>query len=224
MTTPSQRFCPKCGTANKGNAKFCRNCGENFTSGQVSAAETVEKASDVVNKVTSTVSKVQSTVQSAEKIVETTSSLSSIVIRPPAQWQVVVGDILPATGQKMVESAVTSAERHVQQQVGQKVQEEVVRQVSKVVSKPGQAPFPESVVRNGEFSQQPQPGPQPVTIPGRICQQCGNPIKPGAKFCGSCGAGIIGSSPVVTTPVCPSCGKPFTPGKKFCGSCGQKLD
>ena len=37
----------------------------------------------------------------------------------------------------------------------------------------------------------------------------------GAKFCATCGAGLV--------PACPACGSPLKPGIKFCGSCGQPV-
>ena len=97
----------------------------------------------------------ESAVNTAGKIAQTAGELSGVVIRPPAQWEVVVGEMLPVAGQKMVESAVITAEKQVQQQVQAKVQEEVVRQVEKVIRKPEPAPVPEPVVQ--------QPSPIEVT-------------------------------------------------------------
>jgi hypothetical protein len=222
--TGNQHFCPKCGTSNKIDAKFCRSCGEKLATAGSSTVETVQKAADVVNTVASTVSKVESTVSTAGKIAQTAGEISQVVIRPPAEWKVVVGDMLPTTGQKMVESAVAKAEQQVQQQVQQKVQEEVVKQVSKVVSK--QEPAPESFVPTVTPSEARAP---PPLSSGPACSKCGKPIKPGAKFCGSCGAACVIGAPAENVvkapaaPVCPSCGNPLAPGKKFCGSCGWKI-
>jgi len=223
-----QKFCPKCGIANKVDAKFCRSCGEQLAMKGLTAAETMQKASEVVNTVSSTVSKVESAVSTAGKIAQTAGELSHVVIRPPAEWKVVVGEILPTTGQKMVDSAVVTAENRVQQQVQQKVQEEVVRQVSQMISKPEPVAVPESVV--------PSPAPpkthpvsQQQATPAPACRKCGNPLKPGAKFCGVCGSatGAAGKGETMAnvpqSQICPSCGNSLTPGKKFCGSCGYKL-
>lgn len=53
---------------------------------------------------------------------------------------------------------------------------------------------------------------------GAACQGCGAPLKPGIKFCGSCGAAVP-QAPAA----CPGCGQPATPGARFCGTCGQAL-
>ncbi len=50
----------------------------------------------------------------------------------------------------------------------------------------------------------------------RLCQACGSPLKPGIKFCGSCGAAVPEAPPV-----CPQCGSAINPGARFCGSCGN---
>jgi predicted RNA-binding Zn-ribbon protein involved in translation (DUF1610 family) len=217
----NQKFCPKCGTANKADAKFCRSCREKFAAAGSLTTETMQKAADVANTVASTVSKVGSAVSTAGKIAQTAGELSQVVIRPPAEWKVVVGDMLPVAGQRMVESAVVTAETHVQQQVQQKVQEEVTRRVSDMVSKKVPEP-PESLVPVTQ-SYQPQPSaPQPSSSVV-TCPSCGNLLKSGAKFCNSCGSVLAGTPKTVSVTVCPSCGKPLTPGKKFCRSCGNKL-
>lgn len=43
-----------------------------------------------------------------------------------------------------------------------------------------QQPVPQSVPA-------PQPDPQPVPAPAAVCPNCGNALKPGAKFCPKCG-------------------------------------
>jgi Double zinc ribbon len=49
------------------------------------------------------------------------------------------------------------------------------------------------------------------------CQKCGSPVKPGMKFCESCGAKIEAG------PACPHCGAPLVPNVKFCESCGKPV-
>ena len=64
------------------------------------------------------------------------------------------------------------------------------------------------------------------------CPKCGNPLRPGAKFCGNCGLVIsaasaaqppAGSPAPVGGPVCPNCGKPVRPEAKFCANCGKVI-
>ena len=69
------------------------------------------------------------------------------------------------------------------------------------------------------------PAPVPVARPPAValagqanCPTCGAPLKPGIKFCGSCGAAVP-QAPAA----CPGCGQPVNPGARFCGSCGQAL-
>jgi len=218
----NQKFCPKCGTANKVDAKFCRSCREKFVPAGGITAEAVQKAADVATTVASTVSKAGSAVSTAGKIAQTAEEISQVVIRPPAEWKVVVGDMLPAAGGKMVESAVTAAGTQVQQQVQQKVQEVVTQKVSDMVSSKGPEP-PESLVPVTPSGQQ-QPSARQPAGSVSACQRCGNPLKPGAKFCNSCGSAVSGLQKTVSVMVCPSCGEPLTPGKKFCRSCGHKMD
>jgi hypothetical protein len=59
--------------------------------------------------------------------------------------------------------------------------------------------------------------PLPSSTVAVTCSSCGNPLKPGLKFCGKCGATAAKS---VT---CPGCGKPLKPDTRFCGSCGFKV-
>jgi hypothetical protein len=68
------------------------------------------------------------------------------------------------------------------------------------------------------------------TPPATACPSCGKPLKPGAKFCGSCGARFdeIQVKPVKerkakSPAVCPNCGKPVEIGWKGCPFCGQSL-
>ena len=45
------------------------------------------------------------------------------------------------------------------------------------------------------------------------CPKCKHPVKPGNRFCESCGAPVAAR--------CPSCGSEIDPGAKFCGNCGS---
>jgi Ca-activated chloride channel family protein len=50
-----------------------------------------------------------------------------------------------------------------------------------------------------------------------LCPKCKAQLKPGAKFCTSCGEKV----PVRE---CSQCKKPLAPGAKFCTNCGQKVE
>ena len=47
------------------------------------------------------------------------------------------------------------------------------------------------------------------------CRECGQALRPGARFCAKCG--------VVLSPTCPKCGRKLRPGAKFCDGCGEVL-
>jgi hypothetical protein len=47
------------------------------------------------------------------------------------------------------------------------------------------------------------------------CPSCNKPLRPGAKFCDSCGAKIATN--------CAKCGGALRPGAKFCDSCGAAI-
>lgn len=59
------------------------------------------------------------------------------------------------------------------------------------------------------------------------CQHCGKPVRPGARFCGSCGSALqeakAAPSPKAEGDLCPHCGEPVRPDAKFCASCGQSI-
>jgi predicted nucleic acid-binding Zn ribbon protein len=66
------------------------------------------------------------------------------------------------------------------------------------------------------------------------CPNCGKPLRPGAKFCGNCGATLptapppkpaaAAPAPQPVSSVCPHCGKPIRPGARFCSSCGKTIE
>ena len=51
-----------------------------------------------------------------------------------------------------------------------------------------------------------------------ICANCGNQLRPGAKFCGKCGA------KVVVERRCPKCNNLLMPDENFCTECGTKYE
>ncbi len=87
------------------------------------------------------------------------------------------------------------------------------------------------------------PAPAPAAA-GRVCKACGNPIRPGDKFCSKClvkvpdspapAAAYQAPPPAYQPPappaaaamggyVCSSCGSPVSGSEKFCGICGATV-
>jgi len=65
-----------------------------------------------------------------------------------------------------------------------------------------------------------------------FCEQCGNKLKEGIKFCGKCGAPVPAEQTEdaqadvqdVSAPgACPQCGAPIEEGEMFCANCGAKI-
>lgn len=59
-----------------------------------------------------------------------------------------------------------------------------------------------------------------IILTGKTCPRCGTAVKAGAKFCGSCGAGIPETKEVKSW-TC-ECGKKNTMDSAFCPACGRK--
>jgi len=68
-------------------------------------------------------------------------------------------------------------------------------------------------------------------MPTINCPTCGKPLRPGARFCGNCGATISAAAQSANAPPvvepdanpCPNCGKPVRSWAKFCTHCGTDL-
>jgi two-component system chemotaxis response regulator CheY len=58
-----------------------------------------------------------------------------------------------------------------------------------------------------------------------FCDQCGNKLNEGAKFCGKCGASFSSEQDEnISAPVaCAQCGAPLEEGEMFCANCGAKV-
>jgi subtilisin family serine protease len=81
----------------------------------------------------------------------------------------------------------------------------------------------------------PPPGPpaKPVTPPAAgpaqaaaqpTCPRCGNPHRPEARFCPSCGLSFEAAKPPVEQPTfCRQCGEQLRPDSKFCPRCGERV-
>jgi len=59
------------------------------------------------------------------------------------------------------------------------------------------------------------PGGAPAAPAMASCPHCNKPVKPDARFCGSCGK--------PTQEMCSKCNKPVKQGARFCGECGHSL-
>lgn len=60
-----------------------------------------------------------------------------------------------------------------------------------------------------------------------ICQNCGDEMDDGAKFCRNCGSEIIPEEEISvesSKKVCPSCGIEVDEGMKFCKNCGAEIN
>ena len=54
---------------------------------------------------------------------------------------------------------------------------------------------------------------------GLVCANCGTELKPGSRFCRSCGTPVAQPQPQV----CANCGSPLEPGARFCENCGTPV-
>lgn len=105
----------------------------------------------------------------AAQIGTAAQEISRVIIRPPAEWQVVVGDILPAAGEKIVEQGMETAEERVKQVVSQKITDVLSDTLLSGKSEPDR------------FNNLPE-----TFVPGE------KPLKSGANLlCPSCNAGIV---------------------------------
>jgi predicted nucleic acid-binding Zn ribbon protein len=112
------------------------------------------------------------------------------------------------------------------------------------VSETVQVPVPAAVAAP------PEPAPVTPAAGALTCKACGNPIKPGDRFCSKCLVKVpdIPAPAIVQTPatqpppqpqqqspvpasiapaagdlVCKACGNPLKPGLMFCSNCGAKI-
>jgi RNA polymerase subunit RPABC4/transcription elongation factor Spt4 len=63
-----------------------------------------------------------------------------------------------------------------------------------------------------------------------FCEQCGNKLNEGAKFCGKCGAAVSAEQEIVeqsetmsASTACTQCGTQLEEGEMFCPNCGMKV-
>ncbi|HNL86632.1 MAG: zinc ribbon domain-containing protein [Methanoregulaceae archaeon] len=240
--TGREKVCPKCGDSCSPAAQFCGSCGYRFD----------EKSSgDLARKVQETVRSAESAARTAESAVRTATKVRDLVITPPVEWKVVVGDRLPEALAAKATAAVQGKAADLVAEKAKEGLERVIFTTAKSIDTPAPAlPSPEPAgerctscgapLRPGvkfcgacgaanvppvkKVVVKPAAKPAQPDPEGERCGSCGASLKPGVKFCGSCGAAV--TTPVKAIPVsgqCASCGAVLKPGVKFCGSCGAKV-
>lgn len=242
--TGRENRCPKCGDPCSPGAKFCGSCGYRFDE---------KGAKDVARKIQETVRSAESAARTAESAVRTATQVRDLVITPPAEWKVVVGDRLPDA---LAAKAAGTIQAKATDVVAGKATEVLEKVVFTTVKNPETfSPAPATPVPEPEGGRCASCGaamksgmkfcgscgaanvppvkkavPKPAAKPGlpnpegERCASCGASLKPGVKFCGSCGSAV--TTPVKAIPIsgqCASCGAVLKPGVKFCGSCGAKV-
>ena len=201
--TGKENRCPKCGDSCSPGAQFCGSCGYRFD----------EKSSgDLARKVQETVRSAESAARTAESAVRTATKVRDLVITPPVEWKVVVGDRLPEALAAKATAAVQGKAADLVAEKAKEGLERVIFTTAKSIDTPAPA----------------LPSPEPA---GERCTSCGASLRPGVKFCGSCGAKNV--PPVKKEPAkpalapgaeqCAACGALLRTGVKFCGSCGSAV-
>jgi uncharacterized Zn finger protein (UPF0148 family) len=198
--TGKTQFCPRCGSPRSPGATFCGSCGFRFME---------QDAGVTARKVQETVRSAESAVRMAESAARTVGGVRDLVITPPAEWRVVVGDRLP-------EALAARAAASVESKITGIVVDKATSALEKAVAGQG------TDVAPGREETRQFPGERPPPSEVR-CPSCGAVSRPGAKFCGSCGAALSPPRAGPPAATCPSCGAPLRPGAKFCGSCGTRV-
>jgi YD repeat-containing protein len=108
----------------------------------------------------------------------------------------------------------------------QKMPSQAPAQPSSPPSPAAQAPsftIPPRPVEKAGLSRAPaQVEPKPAQAePVPTCSRCQSQLRPGARFCGACGAAVSQAVPAAQS--CPQCGKPIQAETRFCKNCGFKL-
>ncbi|MCC7426462.1 MAG: zinc ribbon domain-containing protein [Alphaproteobacteria bacterium] len=64
----------------------------------------------------------------------------------------------------------------------------------------------------------------PLPAPSATCDRCGAELRPGARYCVTCGAAVAqvpAGTPRREPGTCPACGAALRPGTRFCTRCGH---
>ena len=220
----SMTFCPECGKPVAASSKFCRNCGAyQLDDAQLPAVPAPVSA------------------PAAAPISLPAPPAPAIPVQPPQ-----APPVLPqAAAQPDVQSPCSSCGSPLSPsekfcgicgaRAGQITPAVPAQSPATPVHEPAPAPAAVPV---------PSPAQSPVPVMGqipgvRICNACGNVIRPGDIYCSKClvivrdkplQAAPPAPSPVQSFPVaafgtciCASCGSPFTGTEKFCGICGAPV-
>jgi hypothetical protein len=65
-----------------------------------------------------------------------------------------------------------------------------------------------------------EPSPTAAPPAAETCPACGEPLRPGARFCKQCGKPVAISSQAT---ICARCGKALRPGALYCANCGHRV-
>lgn len=250
IMTEKQKFCPRCGTPHDAGAKFCRSCGKQFTvTGGPPAREAIREMGDAIEKATSVPGKVESVVRTAESMARAAWTEPPLILRPPVEWKVIIGDMGTDAGKRALESVI----REKQEVLREEIREGIRGEIHEDVSMKGDGDERKAPEKKTHPVPQPPTSPPPPVCPSckkpltpetkfcgncgtpvrkpveagekkpmsRTCPNCNGPVLPGDSFCTGCGAPVSAGSPLPLS--CPSCGNPVTPGKKFCAKCGRNL-
>jgi hypothetical protein len=162
--TGREKICPKCGDSCSPGAKFCGSCGFRFDE---------KDPGDLARKVQETVRSAESAARTAESAVRTATQVRDLVITPPAEWKVVVGDRLP---EAVAAKATGAVQAKAADLLAEKAKEGLEGVVFTTVENPD-TPIPKHAT----------PSLEPV---GERCTSCGALLPHEVKFCGSCGAKV----------------------------------
>lgn len=178
-----QKFCTKCGAVRKGNVKFCGSCGYQFQVRKTGGEDLKGGVPDAIGRVSDAVERID-TVTGGRTIGTYTQEPLNLKVSPPAQWEVLIGEVPSTTISAKTEEAMKG-----------------------VLTKP---PIPAPRVKvpatpplSGHVC--PSCG-SPVTPGKKFCGSCGAPVgtgSPGTRSCPKCRSPLA-----LDAQFCDHCGSP----------------